>query len=73
MGSTPRKPASFTSFIFSSTEPFTPTVLHMMAFLIARGCAAARREGALAVARSVVARNWRRFIIGKWGREALAR
>src|SRR5882672_7304078 len=31
-GSTPSKPASWTIRIFSSTEPLTPTVPHMMAF-----------------------------------------
>src|ERR1051325_11320804 len=34
--STPAKPAPLTSFIFSATEPLTPTVPHIMAFLMGR-------------------------------------
>src|ERR1035438_9118341 len=39
--SVPSKPASLMAFIFSRTEPLTPTVAHMMPFLMARFGAAA--------------------------------
>src|SRR5439155_17117177 len=44
--SVPSNPASLMAFIFSSTDPFTPTVPHMMAFRIGRADPAAASASA---------------------------
>src|SRR5436309_3945592 len=71
--STPSKPASLMAFIFSATDPFMPTVAHMMAFLIdrldpssAETRIGAERIGAIiavAVAAAPLFKNSRRFMI----------
>src|SRR2546430_4886462 len=71
--STPSKPASLMAFIFSATEPFMPTVAHMIAFLIDRlGASSAETSVgaesigaiiAVAVAAAAFLRNSRRFMI----------
>src|SRR5688572_23738107 len=71
MASTPSKPASLTAANFSITEPFTPIMAYMIAFLIARCFVfSAAKVGAMAaapVASAVVCRNVRRFMLDKFG------
>src|SRR5438445_13012627 len=71
--STPSKPAPLMAFIFSATDPFMPTVAHMMACLIdlleaasAEASVGAERIGAIiaiAVAAAPVLKNSRRFMM----------
>src|ERR1051325_1324799 len=60
IGSTPRNPASLTIFILSRMEPLTPTVLHMIAFLIWR-CFAKAETLPNETAASVTAEVWRKL------------